>query len=462
MREHVCISRIPTRLPAQTQPVKTLRYYLAAVYTANTTNNNNKCSIYSTSSYEDQVHTPISSTHQFITTDVSINMAPPSNSPSIINGNTIPVSNVPQNAWDVAVHSDGSSNNTPASLLFHEKFSYQNTRIISKKDGGIGIDHCVLASKIIDRDEIVSPETITKTSVIDHKNLISLTHPSHNSSPKVADYQVFPGIPLSPPKLDLFVKAVSKSQNNLDNLECVDMDLSDDNENPESNNDQKFPLPLLLSLPPPMPTSTPPSLLSPMKRPKPPLLLPPLPPPMSPPMPFDMVQQSVPDVAYQWKQPSRPWKNNISSFNENQWNKEQFDQCFSNIKHNQPQIQWPIHVQRIQSNEGFKPKWKGLISNWPSRDPRIFNQNSRMVGILNQGPCIGPKESALRIQTKEDYTLKGKKGISNYTSRDPRIFNRYSRLAGTLNRGPRVGSGEPKLVKLQQNEKPVTKPLDRK
>jgi len=55
------------------------------------TNNNNK-----SETNEDYVHTPMSSTHQFITSKVSINMAPLTNSSSIINENTKLVSHVPQ------------------------------------------------------------------------------------------------------------------------------------------------------------------------------------------------------------------------------------------------------------------------------------------------------------------------------------------------------------------------------
>jgi len=59
-------------------------------------NNHNKSSTYSTSSYEAYVPTPMSSSQQFITTEFSNNMMPPTNSSSLINENTIPVSHVPQ------------------------------------------------------------------------------------------------------------------------------------------------------------------------------------------------------------------------------------------------------------------------------------------------------------------------------------------------------------------------------
>jgi len=59
-------------------------------------NNQNKSSTYPTSSYEAYVPTPMSSSQQFITPEFSNNMIPPTNSSSLINENTIPVSHVPQ------------------------------------------------------------------------------------------------------------------------------------------------------------------------------------------------------------------------------------------------------------------------------------------------------------------------------------------------------------------------------
>lgn len=59
-------------------------------------NNHNKSSTFSTSSYEAYVPTPMSSSQQFITTEFSNNVIPPTNSSSLINENTIPVSHVPQ------------------------------------------------------------------------------------------------------------------------------------------------------------------------------------------------------------------------------------------------------------------------------------------------------------------------------------------------------------------------------
>jgi len=59
-------------------------------------NNLNKSSTFSTSSYEAYVPTPMSSSQQFITTEFSNNVIPPTNSSSLINENTIPVSHVPQ------------------------------------------------------------------------------------------------------------------------------------------------------------------------------------------------------------------------------------------------------------------------------------------------------------------------------------------------------------------------------
>jgi len=58
-------------------------------------NDHNKSSTYSTSSYEAYVPTPMSSSQQFITSEFS-NMVPPTDSSSLINENTIPVTHVPQ------------------------------------------------------------------------------------------------------------------------------------------------------------------------------------------------------------------------------------------------------------------------------------------------------------------------------------------------------------------------------
>ncbi|XP_026821927.1 regulation of nuclear pre-mRNA domain-containing protein 2 isoform X3 [Rhopalosiphum maidis] len=328
----------------------------------NDISHHDKSSTYSTSSYEAYVPTPMPSSQQFLTSEFSNNMIPPTNSSSLINENTIPVSLVPQTDWDVTVHNDWSTNDTPASPPFHEKISYQNTPNISKSDGGPGIDHCVLASKVIDRDERIPQEIITKTSDIDHRNLISLTHsPSMNSSVVSVDvdYRAFPGIPMPPSPPALLMEAVSKPQK--DNVESVDMDLSDDDEKSKSNHDQKHPV----LLPPPLP----------------------------PPMPFDFDQQSVPDVTNQWEQPSQPWS---PTFNDNQWNVEQsepwkhsnqweIEQSDSNFVHNQPQLQWPQHAQRPD----FRPKWKRGISNWP-RGPRYL-PISRPPNRWTLGPRFGPR-----------------------------------------------------------------------
>lgn len=59
-------------------------------------NDHNKSSTYSASSYEAYVPTPMSSSQQqFITSEFS-NMVPPTDSSSLINENTIPVTHVPQ------------------------------------------------------------------------------------------------------------------------------------------------------------------------------------------------------------------------------------------------------------------------------------------------------------------------------------------------------------------------------
>lgn len=58
--------------------------------------NHDKSSTYSTSSYEAYVPTPMPSSQQFLNSEFSNNMIPPTNSSSLINENTIPVSHVPQ------------------------------------------------------------------------------------------------------------------------------------------------------------------------------------------------------------------------------------------------------------------------------------------------------------------------------------------------------------------------------
>lgn len=332
--------------------------------------NLDKSSTYSSNSYEAYVPTPMSSSQQFITSEFSNNMVPPTNSSSLINENTIPVSHVPQTDWDLTVHNDWSTNDTPASPPFHEKISYQNTPNISKSDEDPEIDHCVLASKIIDRDERIPQEIVTKTSDIDHRNLISLTHsPCMNSSVVSVDvdYRAFPGIPMPPSPPSLLMEAVNKPPK--DNVESVDMDLSDDDEKPKSNHDQKHPV----LLPPPLP----------------------------PPMPFDFDQQSVPDVTNQWEQPPQMWS---PTFNDRQWNVEQSEQwkhpnqwepeqSDSNFVHNQPQLQWPQHVQRSQSPGDFRPNWKRGMNNWP-RGARNFIPPPRPVrpmGRWNPGPRFGPR-----------------------------------------------------------------------
>jgi len=58
--------------------------------------NLDKSSTYSSNTYEAYIPTPMSSSQQFITPEFSNNMVPPTNSSSLINENTIPVSHVPQ------------------------------------------------------------------------------------------------------------------------------------------------------------------------------------------------------------------------------------------------------------------------------------------------------------------------------------------------------------------------------
>jgi len=183
------------------------------------------------------------------------------------------------------------------------------------------------------------------------------------------DYRAFPGIPMPPSPPALLMEAVSKPPK--DNVESVDMDLSDDDEKPKSSHDQKHEHHALL------------------------------PPPLPPPMPFDFDQQSVPDITNHWEQPSLPWSNDRPGFHESQWNIEQTDQwkqpnqweqeqSDSNFVHNQPQLQWPQNVQRGQSKGDFRPKWKRGISNWP-RGPGNFIPHSRPTGRWNQGPRFGPR-----------------------------------------------------------------------
>lgn len=266
-----------------------------------------------------------------------------------------------------------STNDTPASPPFHEKNSYQDTSVISKSEV---MDHRVLAAKMQDRDErVVGQKVKPKASDIDHRNLISLTHSPHMNSPIVSsvstdiDFRSFPGIPMPPSPPNLLMDAVSKPLQN-DNVESVDMDLSDDEDKPKSNSDQKYPI----LLPPPLP----------------------------PPMPFDFEQQNVSDVTNHWEQSSQQWSNERSNFNEVQWNAEQpeqwkplnqweHEQSDINLVHSHPPppLPWPQHDQRGQINADFRPKWN-RGNNWP-RGSRNFNHQSRPSGRWNQGPRFGPR-----------------------------------------------------------------------
>lgn len=264
------------------------------------------------------------------------------------------------NSWSI--------NDTPASPPFHEKISYQDSTVISKSDV---IDHCGLASKMQDRDERVVGQTIPKTSDIDHRNLISLTHSPHMNSSTVSidiDYRSFPVIPMPPSPPAFLMEAVSKPQK--DNVESVDMELSDDEDKPKSNQDLKH------------------SVL--------------LPPPLPPPMPFDFEQQNMLDGTNQWEQSSQQWSNEI------QWNAEQpeqwkqpnqweHEQSNINLVHNHlppppppPPVTWTQKDPRNQINTDFIPKWKRGNNNWP-RGSRNFNLQSRPTGRWNQGPHFGPR-----------------------------------------------------------------------
>jgi len=273
-------------------------------------------------------------------------------------------------AWEEVTHNDWSSNDTPASPPFHEKISYQNTPIINKINEGPDINHFTLIPKMQDRDERINTQKIkTKTSDIDHRNLISLTHSPHMSSPTVpvdVDYRSYPGIPMPPSPSAVLMETANKPK---DNVESVDMDLSDDDEKPKATHDQKHPI----LLPPPLP----------------------------PPMPFEFDQQNISDVTNPWEQSSQQWNNDRSIFNENQWtveqpeqwkNSNQWEQEQSDLSyvHNQPPSQWSQDL-RGQPQGDFRPKWKRESnSNW-SRGPRNFNQHSKPSGRWNQGPRFGPR-----------------------------------------------------------------------
>lgn len=277
--------------------------------------------------------------------------------------------------WDGdMVNSSWSNSDTPASPPFHEKISYQDTPIISKTDGGPGIDHCILTTKMEDTDDRILPQKMmTGTSDIDHRNLISLTHSPHMSSPVVSadvDYRTFPGIPMPPSPPALLMEAVSKPPK--DNVESVDMDLSDDDEKPKSNHGGQ----------------------------KHSELLPP--PPLPPSMPFNFEQQNVPELTNQWEQTSQQWSSDRSSFNENHWNidhSEQWkqpnqweqEQSDLNYTHNQPPPTrpWNLHDPRSQSRVDFRPKWS-RGNNW-TRSPRHFSPHPRPSGRWNQGPRFGPR-----------------------------------------------------------------------
>lgn len=218
-----------------------------------------------------------------------------------------------------------------------------------------------------DRDERMIPQKNPKTSDIDHRNLISLTHSPHMNSPMVStdvDFRAFPGIPMPPSPPALLMEAVKPPK---DNIESVDMDLSDDDEKPKSSIDQKHPV-----------------------------LLPPPPPP---PMPFDFDQHNMSDTTNPWDPSSQQWSNERSNFIESQWNVEpehwkstnqwEQEQSDLNFTHNQPPRQWP-HNDQGQSQGDFRPKWKRGNTNWP-RGPRNFNQNTTTRGRWNQGPRFGPR-----------------------------------------------------------------------
>lgn len=228
-----------------------------------------------------------------------------------------------------------------------------------------------------DRDERINPrKMIPETSDIDHRNLISLTQSPHMSSPVVSadiDYRAFPGIPMPPSPPVMVIETVNKPQK--DNVESVDMDLSDDDEKPKAANHD---INTSLVLPPP--------------------------PPPPPPMSFEFDQQSVLEVANSWENSPQHWHNESSSFHEIQWNGEpqdpwkpspnQWEQEQSDVSfvHSQPSRQWSQHdprVQVVQPTPDFRQNWNRENINWP-RGPRNFIQNSRSNGRWNQGPRNQP------------------------------------------------------------------------
>ncbi|XP_050442721.1 uncharacterized protein LOC126846907 isoform X2 [Adelges cooleyi] len=306
---------------------------------------------------------------------------------------TWPVMTSKFTSWDTSVQNSWSSQDTPASPPYHEKVSYHDTPIISKTSGGPIADHCVQVSKMTDRDDRILPSNmINENADIDHRNLISLTNSPYMSSPVVStdvDYRTLPGIPMPPSPPAMLMAAVNKPPK--DNVESVDMDLSDDDDRPKANHEQ---------------TTNP-------------MILPPPPPP--PPMVFDFETQLA-DVSKQWEQTSQQqWTNETANYNDGQtWNvepvgvdqwkpqnqwKQSEQQSGDSIGYNQkqpahnqweqqPENQWQSQTNhsRDQPRNDFRPKWnRGNGNNsWP-RGPRNFSQRSRTGGRWNHGPRFGPR-----------------------------------------------------------------------
>lgn len=248
------------------------------------------------------------------------------------------------------MHNDWSTVDTSALSTFHDNISNEDTPIIIKTDAEQITKHCDSATKIIDKNERVSQNTIIETPHIDHSNLISLTNvPDINASMISVNFDY----PLS---------CIPLPQS-----ESINMDISDDDEKPKSNHDQNHPVPI--------------------------------PPPNIPLLPFDFYQPTVPDVTNQWEKPSQQWGNERPNFNEHQWYVEQSKQWIqmksdSYFVHNQHQLQWTQHIQRTQFEGDFKPKWnRGRSSSLGS--PRNVSPHSRPTDRSNQGPWFDPKNQPL-------------------------------------------------------------------
>ncbi|XP_050520069.1 uncharacterized protein LOC126893693 isoform X2 [Daktulosphaira vitifoliae] len=336
-----------------------------------------KSNAFSTNSYEAYVPTPISSQiyassgYNNLTTDSSLKNISQTQDQQI----GWPIVTPKFTSWDRgSVDNSWNINDTPASPPFHEKVSYREPPIISKTGGEPNINHCIDTPKMLDTDDRILPSgVINQNSDIDHRNLISLTNSPYMNSPIVStdiDYRTLPGIPMPPSPPAVLMAAVNKPPK--DNVESVDMDLSDDDDKPKLTLEQKH----SMVLPPP------------------------------PPPPFDFEPQQISETqnSQHWDQTSHQWDNERLSYNDNQWNLEseqwksqnQWQPEQNDVNYNQKQPQWeqpnhwPQNNLRGQPRNDFRPKWNRGNGNW-SRGPRNFSQRSRPVGRWNQGPRYGPR-----------------------------------------------------------------------